>query len=104
MNKAQKTNYKQGIAWLAPDGTFWYADSHTVDAAWIARDVLGMEVDDIFFFKKNYTDILVKLGWIKLTNTPLFEWYKEEGFYNHMTDAQIKSFNKWYGYNFLGKD
>lgn len=100
MVTAQQTTYKRGISWLAPDGTFWRAESHTVDAAFIARDVLGMEVDDIYFYKEDYADILVKLGWIKLTNTLLFDYYKEAGLYNKMTNEQSDSFEKWYTYHF----
>ena len=72
----------------------------TVDAAFIARDVLGMEVDDIYFYKEDYAGILVKLGWIKLTNTLLFDYYKEAGLYNKMTNEQSDSFEKWYTYHF----
>lgn len=98
--KAKETNYKRGICWLSPDGKFYFAESHTVDAAFIARDVLGMEVDDIYFYKEDYVGILVKLGWIKLTNTLLFDYYKDMGLYNKMTNDQAESFDKWYNYHF----
>ena len=99
--QARQVNYKRGISWLAPDGTFWFAESHTVDAAFIVRDVLGIKVDTIFVADKHYDDILINLGWIKLTNSLMFDLYENKGLYDYMTNAQAESFDKWYQYNIL---
>lgn len=101
--KARETNYKRGISWLSPEGKFYFADSHTIDAAFIARDILGIEIDDddiFFFMEKDWAGILINLGWIKLTNSLLFDYYKDMGLYNKMTNDQAESFDKWYNYHF----
>lgn len=75
--------------WLAPNGDFYQCEAHEVDAECIYALIYG---DEHAF----YSDRLIELGWKKVTNSIMFEYYKDDGQYDRFQSLEQKdTFIEW---------
>lgn len=83
--------------WIAPNGDFYPCEAHEVDAEFIYGLIYG---DEHAF----YSDRMIELGWKKVTNSIMFEYYKDAGQYTTFQSPRQKDiFLKWcrlYHYEF----
>lgn len=81
--------------WIDPNGVMYdcrmYDRSHEMTARKILEILYGEEKDTLDYAG----DDLVAYTWIKVTTSLMYELYKREGMYNHMSNEQYKSYQKW---------
>lgn len=80
--------------WINPQGEFFscedYGDSrsHEISAEPLLLKFYGIE-------SAVCGDKLIERGWIKVTTSLMFDIYKDNGLFDHMTLKQINTFNVW---------
>lgn len=75
--------------WLAPNGDFYPCEAHECDAEYIYLLIYGEE-------HGYYSDLMLKQGWKKITNSLLFDYYLRDGMYDSFyCRAQEDTFNEW---------
>lgn len=81
--------------WIDDDGIMYdcgiCGGSHEITAQKILEILYGEKLDCLEYA----SDDLIAYTWIKVTTSLMFELYEKEGMYNHMTNKQWKSFQKW---------
>lgn len=77
ITKLERSSY----LWISPDGRVYGNGSHYRVAASICGDN-GIMVADC-------GDILLKRGWIKLSDSCMASIYEKDGMYNNLTDEQL---------------
>lgn len=83
------TDEYENDAWLSLTGNFYKGEAHELCAEYILAEVYGIE--DIMY----PADTLIKIGWVKLTNSCMFSHYVEDGMYTNLTPEQTQSMNNW---------
>lgn len=87
-NSIRVTSAKSNV-WLSPSGEFFDGDAHENRAKDILKYIYNKEDD-------NASDILEKLGWVRLTGTLMWDVRLHEGYYNrNYTQAQLNSMYEW---------
>ena len=89
-----RSNYKERCPWLDPDGYFWQGDAHEVSAEYICELVYDKKFDI-----GRAANFLVDLGWVKLSDTLMWQYYCEYGMYRDITLAQERAMFKWCEYH-----
>lgn len=75
--------------WISPDGDFYPCEAHEVDAEDIYVLLYGEE-------HGYYSDLLIEKGWKKVTNSLMFDIYKDNGDYdNFSSNEQFETFYNW---------
>lgn len=75
--------------WISPEGDFYPCEAHEVDAEYIYQLIYG---DDY----AAYGDRLVQKGWLKVTNSLMFDIYTRNGHYDKIASKeQGNTLNKW---------
>lgn len=78
-------------AWLSPEGKFYDGKAHEVTALDIIYELTGIEVE---LFQAS--DMLIAMGWKKVTTSEMYDFYKDDGHYNFFASEEQKdSFNQW---------
>lgn len=77
--------------WINPKGEFFPCDvslSHEISAEPLLLKYYGIE-------SAVCGDKLIERGWIKVTTSLMFDIYKYNGLFDHMTSEQRDTFNIW---------
>jgi len=83
-----------GHVWLSPDGEFYNGDAHENQAEHILESLYG--IDDVI----HPSDVLERLGWVRLTTTLMWDIRVKEGYFNRdLTQAQLSSMYDWCHYH-----
>lgn len=82
--------------WVSPNGVCYDGLAHAVCAKKILKDVLGVDPGKTLGHAEN---VLIKLGWIKLTTSAMFIYYCEDGMYDYLTPEQEQVFIDWAEYH-----
>lgn len=92
------TDYKVSDCWLSPDGKFWEAEAHAVQAEKICFLVYGVEFDILDW--ADAAEYLIELGWKKLTRGPMWQFYVSDCYMNwKVTCEQKDAINQYCEYH-----
>lgn len=84
-----KENKMWHCGWISPTGDFYPCEAHELEAEYIYSLIYGGE-------HGYYSDKLVKLHWIKVTDSLMFDLYARQGDYDSFySREQEKRFNEW---------
>ena len=92
-----KTGYCALYAHDFPRETWIDTDGMCYEGRYRSHEGLAEEIGNIVFGKDNMNgdDLFQLLGWIKVTPSVMLQHYFDEGYYDHLTMAQVETLRKW---------